>query len=316
MRPLAGPGRNREPNRELERELIRDVLASLSEKQSTWRAAEIVREAAPLIPAGDMTAVEAVDAAEQIRQTIEDGYLVDLTRPAPTGTRLRRDGRPITESALDRILTTPEILAQEERLVTLAERRAREGTDRGAVPRTEHLDPSQREAAEAVAGGRALVLVVGPTGAGKTATLRPAVDELRRSGRQVFGVAPSAAAAEVLADETGVAADTLDKLLIEHRLQRPPQPQYDLPAGTTVLVDEAGMVSTPQLAELFDLADRRRWRLALVGDPLQFAAVGRSGMFGHLVDTVGACELDRIHRFDAEWARRQPPSPTGRHVGR
>ena len=63
------------------------------------------------------------------------------------------------------------------------------------------------------------------------------------------------------------------------------------------------MVATPRLAELIDLADRRGWRIALVGDPMQFSAVGRSGMFGHLVDTIGAVELDRVHRFDAPWER-------------
>src|SRR5690606_10505989 len=98
-------------------------------------------------------------------------------------------------------------------------------------------------------------------------------------------------------------ADTLDKLLIEHRLDRPPQHRYDLPAGTTVIVDEAAMVATQRLAELIDLAEGRGWRLALVGDPMQFAAVGRSGMFGHLVNTIGAVELDRVHRFDASWER-------------
>lgn len=36
---------------------------------------------------------------------------------------------------------------------------------------------------------------------------------------------------------------------------------------------------------------------------MQFSAVGRSGMFGHLVDTVGAVELDRVHRFTASWER-------------
>ncbi len=107
----------------------------------------------------------------------------------------------------------------------------------------------------------------------------------------------------MLAIDTGIDADTLDKLLIEHRLDRPPDHRYDLPAGATIIVDEAAMVPTPRLAELFDLAERRRWRLALLGDPLQFAAVGRSGMFGHLVDTFGAIELDRVHRFDANWER-------------
>ena len=161
----------------------------------------------------------------------------------------------------------------------------------------------QAQAAAAIAGYDDLVLIVGPAGTGKTTALAPAVEQLRADGRAVFGVAPSATAADVLAAETGLAADTLDKLLVEHRLHRPPDHRYDLPVGATVIVDEAGMVPTARLAELADLADVRGWRIALVGDPLQFSAVGRGGMFGLLVDTFDAVELDRVHRFHQPWER-------------
>src|SRR5690606_23216878 len=105
------------------------------------------------------------------------------------------------------------------------------------------------------------------------------------------------------AAEAGVRADTLDKLLTEHTGPRPPGPGYRLPAGTTVIVDEAAMVSTPNLARLVELADRHRWRLVLVGDPLQFSPVGRGGIFPLLVDTQGAIELDQVHRFTHPWER-------------
>ena len=147
-------------------------------------------------------------------------------------------------------------------------------------------------------------LIVGPAGAGKTTALAPAVAHLQAARRHVFGVAPTAAAAEVLAAETGMAADTLDKLLSEHRhSHRPPHPVYDLAAGTTVLVDEAGTAATAKLAELARLADMHRWRIVLVGDTRQFSAVGRGGMFAHLVDTYGAVELDQVHRFRHHWER-------------
>ena len=120
-----------------------------------------------------------------------------------------------------------------------------------------------------------------------------------------FGVAPTAAAAEVLATEAGIRADTLDKLLVEHaHPTRPAAPGYSLPKGTTVIVDEAGTASTPKLSELAGLADQYQWRVVLVGDPRQFSAVGRGGMFDHLVDTFGAVELDGIHRFQHVWERR------------
>ena len=108
-------------------------------------------------------------------------------------------------------------------------------------------------------------------------------------------------------------ADTLDKLLIEHRLDRPPDHRYDLPVGTTVIVDEAGMLPTAKLAELADLADVKGWRVALVGDPLQFSAVGRGGMFGLLVDTFGADRArPRPPLRQRLGTRRQPPTPPRR----
>ena len=231
--------------------------------------------------------------------------LIDISRPVPDGVRLRRDGRPVTESVADRALTTAEILAQEERLIVWAERRMAAGSDVAldAATASVALSKPQLEVAGAVAGSRELVLVVGPAGTGKTSAMAPAVEQLRADGRAVFGVAPSAAAAEVLAVDAGLASDTVDKLLIEHRLDRPPDHRYDLPPGATVVVDEAAMVSTPKLAELADLADARGWRLALVGDPLQFSAVGRAGMFGHLIDCYGAIELDAVHRFANDWER-------------
>ena len=44
------------------------------------------------------------------------------------------------------------------------------------------------------------------------------------------------------------------------------------------------MIATPQLAALVDLADRNVWRIVLVGDPHQLAAVGRSGIFRHFCE--------------------------------
>jgi hypothetical protein len=73
--------------------------------------------------------------------------------------------------------------------------------------------------------------------------------------------------------------------------------------GATVIVDEAGMLGTAKLANLIRLAEERAWRVALVGDPLQFSSVGRGGMFGMLVDTHGGIELDHVHRFTNDWER-------------
>lgn len=287
--------------------IVDRAMASMSEKQSTWRPTELHRELGAAIPTE--TALDAGRLVEWIDRVVDDitaSRCIDISRPVPSDALLRRDGRPVSESVLDRALTTRAIIDQEDALIVWADRRlAYDGTDEPAAASRSviAMNVAQAAAASAVAGCDDLVLVVGPAGTGKTTALAPAVEQLRGDGRAVFGVAPSATAAEVLHLETGVVADTLDKLLIEHRFTRAPDHRYDLPVGATVIVDEAGMMPTAKLAELADLADIKGWRVALVGDPLQFSAVGRGGMFGLLVETFGAIELDRVHRFANEWER-------------
>ena len=283
------------------------AIQAISNKQSTWRPTELHRELGGLLPTdlgGD--AAHVISAIDRVAETIARDRCVDISAPTPPDSLLRRDGRPVSEAATDRALTTQAILDQERALLDWAARRIRlaDLINPNALDRSDiDLNIAQAEAATRVAGDAQLVLIVGPAGTGKTTTLRPAVAQLRADGRAVFGVAPSAAAAEVLEVETGVAADTLDKLLIEHRLDRAAENRYDLPTGATVIVDEAGMMSTPKLAELAALADQKQWRVVLVGDPLQFSAVGRGGMFELFVDTNEAVELDRVHRFDNDWER-------------
>src|SRR5690606_17060463 len=62
-----------------------------------------------------------------------------------------------------------------------------------------------------------------------------------------------------------------------------------------------GMIGTPALARLTTLAIDHGWRVALIGDPHQLKAVGRGGLFHELCATGRAHELQRIHRFAAEW---------------
>ena len=287
--------------------MIDQTIDAMSEKQSTWRPTQLHRELAAVAPTETAaTAEQLVGWLDRAVDEISATRCVDVSKPIPPDSMLRRDGRPITESVVDRALTTRAILDQEQSLIEWADRRLSrdDDPDEPAAGRSlVVLDAEQASVAAAVAGHSYLVLVVGPAGTGKTTALRSAVEQLRADRRHAFGVAPSATAAQVLADETGIAADTLDKLLIEHRLNRPPDPKYDLPAGTTVIVDEAGMMPTGKLAELADLAVVKSWRVALVGDPMQFSAVGRGGMFGLLVDTFGGIELERVHRFTNDWER-------------
>jgi conjugative relaxase-like TrwC/TraI family protein len=252
-------------------EIVDQALEALTERQSTWRPAELVRELAAQVPT---TVTVDPDQLVGFLQRLGDDTVVtrcvDLSPPVPASVEVRRDGRPVTEAAVHRALTTGAILDEEERLVEWAQQRRSldeqlPARRTGIVDRHE-LSRGQVEACTAVMGLSSLELIVGPAGTGKTTALAPGVDELQTQGRVVFGVAPTAAAAEVLATETTITADTLDKLVHEHtRPDRPPGLVFNLPSGSTVIVDEAGTVSTPKLAALARLAEERRWRVVLVG---------------------------------------------------
>jgi conjugative relaxase-like TrwC/TraI family protein len=288
--------------------MVEEAIGALSEGQSSWRPAELTRELARVVPTRVASDAQSLtEFLERLASQAIERRCVDISRPVPAGVALRRDRRPVTEAAIDRALTTGVILEQEEQLAAWAQLRLSGPSPETRLQPGIHLDrlsAGQQEAASVVAGFRGLELVVGPAGTGKTTALAAAAEDLRMQGRYAFGVAPTAAAADVLAAETGMAADTLDKLLAEHNHpSRPPGPGYQLPAGTTVVLDEAGSTATPKLAALGDLAERHRWRVVMVGDPRQFSAVGRGGMFAHLVERHGAVDLDEVHRFVHHWER-------------
>lgn len=300
--------------------MVDRAIASLGERQSSWRPAELVRELAALVPT--TVTADPVQLTEFVELLAGQAAsrCVDISRPVPAGVALRSDGRPIGEASTDRALTTQGILDEEEGLIAWAQQRLAGDVSPTRLPfvaAADRLSRAQGEVVAAVAGTRGLELVVGPAGAGKTTTVATAVSHLRTQQREVFGVAPTAAAAEVLAAETGMTADTLDKLLVEHRHStRPPQPEYDLPTGTTLIVDEAGTAPTPKLVELARLADQNQWRVVLVGDPRQFSAVGRGGIFALLIESNGGIELDQVHRFRSPLGAHRQPSSQGRRQRR
>ncbi len=273
--------------------LIAQALEAVSASSSTWLRADLAREIAALLPAeASASAAHAVELVDRLAEAA--AFRCVELHPLPgTGTTCRKDGRPLSEHVTDRRLTTSAVLDQEARLLAWAHSAVR------AVPSTD--DDPQAVASRAVSGADPLVLVVGPAGTGKTTMLGTAGAELRRHHRPAIGLAPSGKAADVLAQETGGPATTLAKLLHEHTRPGGPLPAWQLPAGTTVVLDESGMASTEDLDALVGLVQRHRWRLVCVGDPSQLPAVGRGGMFGYWCEKLPAHHLEEVRRFADGW---------------
>ena len=157
-----------------------------------------------------------------------------------------------------------QVFAQEEHILTWAidaQARRTRTVDDGAT--AIGLDVLQADAAAAVAGHDRLVVIVGPAGAGKTTHARRRGRRSRRHSRPVFGVAPTAKAARVLG--------TRDRHARRHGRQtaprmgptRRPRPAVAAAAvGTTLVVDEAGMLTTRDLHRLTRTRrPAQQWRL-------------------------------------------------------
>jgi conjugative relaxase-like TrwC/TraI family protein len=184
------------------------------------------------------------------------------------------------------VLATEHTLAESlERLVD----RPGPAIDRGLVDRAitskqveidDVLSPGQREAIKRVCrSGRAVDVVVGVAGSGKTTAVDVAGSVLEATGYRVLGTATSGQATRVLAHEARLPARTMRSLL--HRLDHG---QLTLDQRTVVVLDEASMTSDVDLARLLLSVERTGSKLVIVGDPRQLSPVGPGGALHAVLD--------------------------------
>lgn len=142
------------------------------------------------------------------------------------------------------------------------------------------LSAGQRDAVRSVcASGRAIAVVVGVAGSGKTTALDAATSALAAAGYRVLGTSTSGQATRTLAAEAGVEARTLASLLwrLDHG-------HVALDDRTVVVCDETGMADDADLARLALGVERAGARLVLVGDHHQLSAIGPGGALQAVLD--------------------------------
>jgi hypothetical protein len=140
-------------------------------------------------------------------------------------------------------------------------------------------------------------LAIAPAGAGKTTAMRALTLAWTQDGGQVLGLAPSAAAAAVLGEQTGIRTDTLAKLTWS--LDHGELPHWAAAVGpsTLLIIDEAGMADTLTLDAAVQFAVDQGASVRLVGDDQQLAAIGAGGVLRDITHTHGALRLTELHRF-------------------
>jgi conjugative relaxase-like TrwC/TraI family protein len=289
------------------------VMTSVSEKRATWRhwnlAAEAARQLAQqrFASASDRVAIIGlvVDAAERASLRIIPPELA----PSPTPFQ-RVDGTSVFRPKHATLFTATELLDAESRLLD----RAADTTGPRLAPATlRALSLTQRPGGVVLtddqvaaliaiaASGRSIDVLVGPAGAGKTKAmnaLRQAWEAAYGAG-SVVGLVPSAAAAQVLAEDLGIPTENLAKWWQNH-LDR----GDTFHAGQLVIVDEASLAGTLSLDRITAVAASAGAKVLLVGDYAQLYAVDAGGAFSMLVrGRADAPELVDVHRFAHEWEK-------------
>jgi hypothetical protein len=227
----------------------------------------------------------------------------------PEALRRASDGQSVYIAHGSERYTTSRTLQAEESLVDAAMTRAA-AVDRlvseAALAVYEsatgvRLDDGQRRLVDCFATFPALLTVgSGPAGAGKTTAMRALAQVWAADGRRIVPLATSSRAAQVLASELGTRAENLHKFLHESPPDRTTavgDAWFQLNTGDVVLVDEASMAGTLQLAELVARARSTGAIVRLLGDPAQLSAVDAGGALRLLEAEVGAVHLDQLHRF-------------------
>ena len=328
------------------------VLAVLSRKRATWTPWNVDAEASRALKAHRFPTSQARDEATAAVVAAVAARSVLLTPPevAPTPPGLRRaDGSSVFRPHRAERYTCQASLDAEARLLAAGRDTTGPTLGRPALDAAGHAAGSTqlgctrirpRPSPRSPTSGRVVDVLVGPAGSGKTRTLaalRRAWEAEHGTG-SVVGLAPSAAAADVLAQSLGIGCENTAKWLVEHdqnptgspastapagpctppATPTPPRPSRHTCTGSSrrctpwrfrpgqlVILDEASLAGTADLDRIAACAGEAGAKLLLVGDWAQLSAIDAGGAFALLVRDrgPGVPELGAARRFTHEWER-------------
>ncbi|OAV51936.1 Ti-type conjugative transfer relaxase TraA [Rhizobium sp. WYCCWR10014] len=160
------------------------------------------------------------------------------------------------------------------------------------------LDAEQVDAIRHVAGDSGIAAIVGLAGAGKSTLLAGARVAWESEGRRVIGAALAGKAAEGLEDSSGIRSRTLASWELAWA-----SGHETLHRGDVVVVDEAGMVSSQQMARVLKIVEQAGAKVVLVGDAMQLQPIQAGAAFRAITERIGFAELAGVRRQREPWAR-------------
>jgi hypothetical protein len=260
-------------------------------RSSTFDRRGLLRAVCEAVPAGAQVSVR--DLRDVATQVVRDEQVVPLIGDAPPEHR--------RYSTADLLLTEASALRSaversDEQIAVVPD-----DTVERAMADTGLSGDQDAAVRRMLTSGAGVEVVVGPAGAGKTAALRVAHAAWQQAGVEVRGAALAAIAARTLQTGTGIPSQSLTRLT---RAIRTGDPARGLPApGGVLIVDEAGMVGTRDLAWLDAATKTAKVKLVLVGDPAQLAEIDAGGLFAGYTRALPCTRLSGNLRQREPWER-------------
>ena len=140
-----------------------------------------------------------------------------------------------------------------------------------------------------------VAIIEGAAGSGKTTTLRPIADLYREHEQSIIATAVAWRTAVALGNDVDARPFCVDKLL---RLAA--RGGIEINKDTTIIVDEAGMLSTRQAHHILQLSERHGAKIVFAGDTQQQQPVEAGPGLRLVRDAVGSVRVDRIRRQKAD----------------
>jgi conjugative relaxase-like TrwC/TraI family protein len=310
------------------------AVALAQQEKSTWTRADLVKYLGRVLPRTGRDPAQSAALLEQLADRALRGEyepVLCLEVPEPVGVPralLRLDGRSVYRRHGGVRYATRAQLSLEERMVAQADAQGAPRLTRAASAQALGADLERLEAAltgdagdaeiqqraatglrldqaaatlAALTDGRRVSVINAPAGSGKTRVLAEAAKAWAAAGLgPAVGITSSQSARNTLA--AGVPESYNSAQFLGHlpgqRGARGPVPTSP---GTLLLIDEASMMTGPDLADLISLAEARSGKVIVAGDTEQLQAVQNGGGMTLLADRLGYARLAQPVRFHEPW---------------
>lgn len=251
-----------------------------------------------------VTKTEAVIEERHLFRYVAEALQCDASADEVVETveRLKASGRLVQlgNKAGEPAYSTEELVEAEKAMLRAALAREDEREfvpaatlERVLAARTTMRD-EQRAAVRHALNRSGVVVVEGSAGSGKSFAMRSVADAARDAGAEVWTIAPSWKAVDVIRTDTETAEEMARA--VNGFLNRVRSGKIELGPNAVIVTDEAGMIGTQDMRALVEAAGQAGAKLVLTGDTRQLAPVVAGAPMRALATALGTSRMEEIQR--------------------